>query len=326
MNSRSLPTWEEIDAQYLRAGIPGEFVMREEPRAIVSVSADKNFIGASFEVDSSELLIDNPLSGVELRAITQNGRLYYRLAVNERLIFRPFYHFAIDLVYSINSINAALVANSISAALATWAKLFEQRSPISEERQLGLYGELYILRMLVKALGYAAVQSWTGPSKESHDFRLSRVEFEVKTTHRDRRLHEIHGLNQLQASKGFELFLISLRAVVAGSGGESLSDLVQENRDMVKGNPKALNDYEAKLVMAGYLEEDAALYSNRLKLADDAQISIVDESFPRMTPESIMDLNRGFGLQRLIIMSYVIDATGLGKVLDKAVIKELSEK
>jgi hypothetical protein len=326
MSNPFLPSWEEIEAEYLRIGMPGEFVLREAPRATVTVGANQTVISASFEIDSPNEPIENPLRGLELQIITQNGRFYYRLSVTTRQLFRPFFHFAIDLVYSIKSVNGATVAASITAALTTWAQLFEQRPTLTAERQLGLYGELSFLQMLIAVIGAVAVESWTGPSRASHDFRLATMEFEVKTTYRDRRLHEINGLNQLQASRDFSLFLISFRVAIAGSGGELLADAVQHVRCDLSSEPKALNEFEVRLALAGYVEENAALYSNRFKLADDPRITIVDEAFPRLTLDGITKLNSSYDLQRVFVNSYIIDATGLGQPLDIFHLKKLLVK
>ena len=56
---------------------------------------------------------------------------------------------------------------------------------LSENSQIGLYGELYFLRNFLKSFHnqYKCIFSWKGPEKSIQDFQFEDMAIEVKTTH-----------------------------------------------------------------------------------------------------------------------------------------------
>src|SRR5205823_6408923 len=102
-----------------------------------------------------------------------------------------------------------------------------EKTVLGIERQIGLIGELLFLERLVSKFGTSTLSSWIGPWGEPHDFRLQSREFEVKTTVSPQRVHIINGAEQLVASSGCSLSLVSVLLGPPGAGsGFSLTDIV----------------------------------------------------------------------------------------------------
>jgi hypothetical protein len=93
-------------------------------------------------------------------------------------------------------VDVARAVLALESSLALWRALLQTSALLSEEKQVGLAGELWLLERLLRGLGPRALDAWVGPGGQSHDFRLGDFEFEVKATSGTRRVHMINGLNQ----------------------------------------------------------------------------------------------------------------------------------
>jgi hypothetical protein len=83
-------------------------------------------------------------------------------------------------------------------------------TPVPDERIAGLLGELILLRMLCER-DVSAIQSWTGPFGQRHDFRRGNNALEVKTSLRlDRTSVTVHGIDQLSAPDDGRLILFHI--------------------------------------------------------------------------------------------------------------------
>ncbi len=139
--------------------------------------------------------------------------------------------------------------------------------PLTTEAQIGLLGELWMLRQLTKtSLGAGALDCWQGPLRAAQDFHVRGGAIEVKSTVRTGSfLARINSIEQLDGDRA-PIFLCALR-FEEGIGGESLVDIVSElrkNFELVG----VQRGFEALLMVMGYLDEHASLYSRMLTLKD----------------------------------------------------------
>lgn len=89
----------------------------------------------------------------------------------------------------------------------------------SSSAKTGLLGELLALSAFAEKNGEEAFKGWTGPSKTRHDFEFKNKAFEIKTsTSLNSKSCVIHGLNQLNAAKDTELFLVHFQIELAADG------------------------------------------------------------------------------------------------------------
>lgn len=122
----------------------------------------------------------------------------------------------------------------------------------------------------------------------------------------------ITGLDQLTPTAGCSLYLVSLRFVDAGSGGETLAqtvDRILTSGDAVPGTRAAIL---SKLADLGYHLADSAHYSRRRRIADAARLILIEDGCPRLTPAAMAALPSGFAANLIQDVRYRVDVEALG--------------
>ncbi len=139
--------------------------------------------------------------------------------------------------------------------------------PLSPDAQIGLLGELWMLRLLADtSLGAGALDCWQGPLKAAQDFHVRGGAIEVKSTVRTGSfLARINSIEQLDGNRA-PIFLCGFR-FEENTDGLSLVDLVSELRERFK-HAGVQRGFEALLMVMGYLDEHAPLYGRTLTLKD----------------------------------------------------------
>src|ERR1019366_8816110 len=101
--------------------------------------------------------------------------------------------------------------SAVAAIIRTWQSAWKlARQEMDKSVQVGLFGELLVLQtLMIPCLGPAAVDQWSGPEFERHDFVGDRLHIEVKTTRKSRPEHEISRLDQLHIPEGCQLVVVS---------------------------------------------------------------------------------------------------------------------
>lgn len=124
------------------------------------------------------------------------------------------------------------IADILANSAASWRNLLRiaQRG-LSDASAIGLYGELRFLEDLIDNRGAASLETWQRDGQDVHDFISKNVRVEVKTsTFRNRHSVTIHGLRQMEAPSGGQLFLAVAEVEVHGNG-ETLDDVVERLLD-----------------------------------------------------------------------------------------------
>ena len=109
------------------------------------------------------------------------------------------------------------------------------RTPLSDNELKGLWGEMWFMKELVfrcvdRDQCERCLNSWKGSDKAKRDFRLpgTKVIFEIKTTEKGARVHEISSADQLTIKKGEKaayLVSIGVKREEAGAA-KTISSLV----------------------------------------------------------------------------------------------------
>ena len=217
-------------------------------------------------------------------------------------------------LYSIFLVIAADVATSLleyssdDAALAVYVKKVNQWKSVfnkkyedilSPEQQMGLYGELTFMRELIESgLDPSSVlASWKGPVKDDKDYLIGQNAVEIKSSSKTDGLVRISNIRQLDPQGFDNLFLYCYSFVRSAQGTNTLPALVQELRDIFSciSNPE---DFEEKLIIAGYLEKDAEQYLSSYTMTNEDCYS-VEGDFPRITAENVM--------KNVLNAEYIID-------------------
>lgn len=304
----ALPSWDYVRSCFVEDGVPGIMVVRDTPRVAFFVDADGRRFGGYFETDDPAAL--TPLATVRCAALQVEDRRCLEFSVAEPSLFRSFYQLLSDLVARV--LDGAPVGAAAQALLADWRALLQQAAALSDERQAGLFGELWLLERLIRARGPAAVASWTGPLRAAHDFRTGEGDLEVKTSYGARRVHVINGLSQLTPLEGMPLYLLSLRLQAAGEGGGSLPEAVAQIRALLATAAVQSAGFEQGLNRAGYRDEDADLYPSRRRLADPAILIPIVDGIPRLSRAALASLAPSYVAERIVEVTYRLDVEGLG--------------
>lgn len=217
-------------------------------------------------------------------------------------------------LYSIFLVIAADVASSLieyssdEASLSVyikkvnqWKSVFNRKYEelLTPEQQLGLYGELSFMKELIETGVDAStvLLSWKGPVKDDKDYLIGTKAVEIKSSAKTDKLVKISNIHQLD-SQGFEyLFLYSYSFVRSSQGSNTLVALIKELRDIFSetANPE---DFEEKLILAGYFDKDAERYTNSYTKTNEDCYE-VEGDFPRITPNNVM--------KNVLNAEYVID-------------------
>jgi hypothetical protein len=248
---------------------------------------------------------------MELRSVSKEGRPFLEISTGNRNLYREFYSFLLSVAGNIIGGSSPLVA--VGGAVANWRHLLRPLALLTEEEQLGLLGELWLLERLSSIRGAEALSSWTGPLGEPHDFRQRATEIEVKATRSVRRQHVITNLAQLVPSPGHDLFVLSLQFEPAGSGkGISLASQVARLREVLSGALADVTQFNQRLENAwGYRDTDAEYYTDTFQLRTTPVLVRVDDKCPSITPGLINTLGPERA-QRISDVHYAVDLGGLG--------------
>jgi hypothetical protein len=106
---------------------------------------------------------------------------------------------------------------------------------ISEEAEVGLLGELTVLREFAGSDPNVALDAWRGPTGSQYDFQWAAMAVEVKTTRaREGFTVSVHGLHQLEPPEGTDLHLVGVR-VTKSPTGRTLPETVSSLLELVDG-------------------------------------------------------------------------------------------
>ena len=190
-----------------------------------------------------------------------------------------------DLETYLSAHDADLAISETAARIRTWQRfLAVGKSGLGPQKQLGLWGELWVLRRLADTVGWnRALQCWAGPGGASQDFREDTWSAEVKTTSPSSISIGISSLDQLDIGTLPIIYLIHLSADEAGPAhGESLADAVKVVQNAVVDSVAMRSDLESRLLAAGYHAMHNNRYNRTGYVIHSRVIYQVRDGFPRL--------------------------------------------
>lgn len=252
----------------------------------------------------------SPLVQLRVENRSLDGRDLVEVSTTTPSLYPYFHGFAISVADRVQA-DGLDPPDAISECLLRWRDLLRQAALLSPEAQLGLLGELWLLERLIGPLGASrALQAWTGPKREAHDFRIAGNEVEVKSTTSERRVHVISSDTQLVPSPEHRLFLLSMQFTSAGANeGFSLSDRVHDLGELLGGGAPRRTFEEVLAGTYGVTNEDLGHYVARVRLRSLPYLIPVDEEFPRI---SLSDLEPAVDIARITDVRYRVNVEALG--------------
>lgn len=246
------------------------------------------------------------LERVRIDTIEAPSGTWYVLSVDAEGMHYETYGLFLSVVDAMRA--GASFAAAAGAALRHLRLLLKSKRRLSDQQQLGLIGELLLVRHLLESKGEEATFDWwLGPLAEQHDFAMPFLDVEVKTTAAERRDHMISGAGQLDPVPGRPLWLLSVQLTRAGGGdGISLAELVGEVRNSLHTREAV---FVSHLEGLGWRDEDQILYDEHFMLRSEPRAYLVDRDFPAITHDT---LNAAVPHPELITrLVYRIDVTTL---------------
>ncbi|MEY8408696.1 PD-(D/E)XK motif protein [Parasutterella excrementihominis] len=276
--------WEKI--------VPGGCVLMEggkHPTKLIRLKDD--IVGLVFQFPKNVRLGDISSLGfsVELKDEGDNKELtILKNPGSDQSIFSSLAANLLGLSFDTKEENARNRFKSLISRIKAWQKFMAMRGrKLDQKAQMGIFGELTVLEFLLsnglRSTGFT--DFWTGPLRDSHDFKINDSEYlEVKTSLKDNPF-EITVDSLLQFDYGPEEHLF-LSAVLCSNqeDGVNISDL----GDRIKfrlSNKLDVIEFESLLMSAGLgqIEKKEELYKFVCK-----GMSFYDVSkLPRITPSSM---------------------------------------
>lgn len=303
-------SWENIEQRIdigasFMSHIPGT------PEADIFYDAHRGELGFAIETDSTELPTVEPVSiSISLRSGDKKQRLEIRSA--DRVLFREFYDFCVEIIDS-SQTDQVLPHKAVDAAWGAWVRLLDRKAILSKEKQLGLLGELWLLRRIANSRGWhQALDCWHKEANSEHDFCLPTVDIEVKSTTNELRIHLIGSATQLMKSPSRDLYLLSLQFTPGMKGAFNAASLQSEIQEIeLSLESELLQRFESRLTSIGWRREHSRHYCQYFVHRSRPTLIEVNEECPRLTLPMIAQLGNAVA-NRVGSLSYRIDVTGLG--------------
>lgn len=196
--------------------------------------------------------------------------------------------------------NRASILNSPLEWWIEWKELLGNKN--IDPRIYDVLGELCVFKELLKQ---GEDISWNGPNRSSYDIEMDSRFVEVKSTiARDKREVSISNHFQLKP-EGKPLWLVLCQFEPTVISGISIDGIVDE-LEMMGYNTYAINE---KLSEMGF-EQGMSARKKTFILHDMLQFT-VDDSFPRVTPESFVGGVMPIGITKF---TYTVDLSGMPAV------------
>lgn len=267
--------------KYFRSGTVTTHHVNDSPEVIITIDGPGQKI--SVLTPRNGMVLDTSTLRRVTTGIDVRGDLEWaRLTLDARGMYAEAYGLVVSVVQAMRG--GATFAASSSAAMTNMKALLAAKPRISEEKQIGLFGELLLFRALLDTYDeFTVLDWWLGPLAEERDYAFPAFDAEVKTTLGESRTHVIHGAGQLEPSPGRSLWLVSIQITRSGGDpkGIGLPGLIQEIRDRLTA---ARDRFVSHLASEGWDDDDAAMYPTAYRLRTMPAAYLVDDDFPAVTP------------------------------------------
>jgi hypothetical protein len=173
---------------------------------------------------------------------------------------------------------------SLRQRIESWKDFFRNQPPqkLSREAEIGLFGELCFLRLLLEKGFTNAVSFWNGPLKAAQDFQFDNLAVEIKSNQGESSQVKISSEDQLDP--GSLQLCLGLFNFLSGTDGNTLPELIEKVENALPSD--SVEEFQAKLLCVGYLKQNAVLYTDRF-LESKQQFFRVKDEFPRISKSAL---------------------------------------
>ena len=234
----------ETLAAYFEAGHPAEQRLSEEPLCVLGIDPPRGELTLRTPATGSDIDV-SAYRMIRTDIVEEPGdeTVWFRVTVEARGIEYEAYSLLQSVTDQLQQGDD--LERALHVALDAFRGLLARAPRLSEDQEIGLFGELVALDRLIDGVGETeALAAWLGPRAEEHDFVLGEADVEVKTTRSERRIHVIHGLGQLTPTPGRPLHLMSVQVTGAGAAGngQTLPELIERIRRRLRSGRTDFDD------------------------------------------------------------------------------------
>lgn len=292
--------------EHWHSGVPVLVPIAGEPEVLLRVDGPQHVLALRIAASGPIVLPPDTLAHVRSEVISQGGRQFVEVSVVGAYEHQDGYAI-LSAVADRVQLEGMDPVEAIATTTDAWHRILARRSRMSGDAEVGLFGEMLVLRALSSG-DPAASLLWRGGAAEEHDYDFGSYDVEVKTTSGERRRHWIHGVDQLQEAPNRPLWLLSLQ-ITRGSAPDacSLSQLVEE---VLRATSHTLREeLLTRLASAGWHRAQHDLFPDRWRLRAAVLAFRIDNEFPRITSTALGDA--GIQLARIDQITYKVDVTDL---------------
>lgn len=181
-----------------------------------------------------------------------------------------------------------------------WKTFFENTGGrgLTQTQQIGLFGELDLLDLLITEKGAEVIRFWKGPTSAAQDFQFEDSAVEVKTTTNEyKSTINISNVKQLDKENRSHLFLCFSRYETFEQSGTTLPEIIAKIFGRLAGTEWA-DMFKDKLLEQGYVDIESEKYKTGYVFRGRGFYS-TELPFPKLTSE-ILPLG-------IVDVNYVID-------------------
>jgi hypothetical protein len=304
-------TWNNFLDSYIKAGVPGFYRLRGSPVVQLYVSESAKSIGLRIYLSEPIEIPSLPFKELLLELKMDEGEYYIDFSTSNSNLFQQFYSMMTFISDSVQLENRSPLS-SIIESIGRFRELISNFNLLGDEKVIGIWGELLVLELLLNKHGAKAVFFWKGPDKTVHDFRLEKIELEVKTTRNEERMHIISRLSQLDPSPEYRLYMCSLQVAESNANGLSLPECIEKITNKLKTHKDECNYFDNELKKEGYKATQAEYYTSKYYLRTKPKLIEILESTPKINRKLISDVFDKDGDSRIDDVHYRLDVSGLG--------------
>lgn len=198
---------------------------------------------------------------------------------------------------------------SILHAYEQWKKILAQSRLPDEITLTGLWGELFIIDLVLKDKNIDAtclIQNWTGPLGAANDFSFGNRCIEIKTTTKQSDIVEISSIEQLDAEHSWIILIHAFHAPV-DSGGETIEMLV--DKILLKLDAVSQTIFQKRIDVVLPAPDLSQMDSFSMK-SETIPIAVkIDNTYPVLTRRRVSQILAGSSISMLINIKYTLNLT-----------------
>jgi len=295
MTNHIFDLWTEMEAQHSMGIVKRLYSVNIPFHIFATFSNDEKGYGISFSFSDAIAVDVSRFSNLKkLKVSIYNDTLKKHSKLLLIQLLSPtqketFSYLCENLINSVKNLpDEGGMIKSVIGQLDKWRNLFDKTGAdgLSPSEQQGLYGELLFLNKLISKNVFPANEAldyWVGIDAAQRDFMGDSWAVEVKTTATSNpQMVIINSERQLDESLFENLYLFHCSVEITKQNGETLPDRIFKIRQLLGDDPIALSKFNEKLITAGYLDEEEALYALRAYRIRGEAIYRIEGDFPRI--------------------------------------------